>query len=234
MRTQALLLAVIIAVLIGVLALLFLNVSFFPPLGSQEGEAIDETMRLLLAIGAGIFALIVAILAYSAVRFRRRAGDTADGPPLQSNIVLVAAFFFIPAGLILWSATFGAVKLGQIEGSPTSSPLEVKVTGLQWAWTFEYPEFGVKASELYLPLGRPAVLRMTSRDVVHSFWVPEFRMKMDTLPGVETRLRITPTKAGEYKAMCAELCGLGHTLMVARAKVVTEEEFQAWVKEQKR
>ncbi len=236
MSKHVIILALVIGVLIAVAAVLLLNSSFLPSLASEQGETIDFSLKLLLAIGAGIFALIVAVLIYSAVVFRQRAGDTADGPPIQSNAFLVAAFFFIPLGLVLWSATFGAVELSEVERGPPSGEdeLVVKVTGFQWAWLFEYPELGVESGELVLPVDRSVLFKITSTDVIHSFWVPEFLVKKDAVPGMETELRVLPTRISGYRVKCAELCGLGHTTMVARVKVVAEAEFEQWVEEMRR
>jgi len=250
MRKHIFLLTLLIGGLVAASAALFLNISFLPVRASEEGKAIDHTLGLLLAIAGGMFALILVLLVYGAVLFRRRPGEEGDGRPVQSNMVLVGAFFLIPAALILWSATFGAVKLQEVSGPltgyheglkqvggplvPAERELEVKVVAFQWGWQFEYPQFGITSGELVLPAGRPVHYSLTSRDVVHSFWVPEWRVKMDTLPGMVTRLRVTPNREGQYKAVCAELCGLGHTVMAAPVKVVSEEAFQSWVRERKR
>ena len=221
--------ALLAGALVAVASVAFLNTSFLPPLASEQGKTIDFSLKLLLSMAASIFSAIVAFLVYSVLRFRRRAGDTTDGPPMQSNPWLVAAFFFIPLGLVLWSASFGAVELARVEGgSSHGEEVEVAVTAAQWAWRFKYQQ-GFTSSELWLPVDRPVLLKIASLDVIHSFWVPEFRPKIDAVPGTETRLRITPTQVGEYWARCAELCGLGHAWMVAPVKVVSEEEFQRWL-----
>jgi cytochrome c oxidase subunit 2 len=107
--------------------------------------------------------------------------------------------------------------------------MEVKVVGQQWSWRFEYPETGVVSSVLMLPEDRQALLLMESTDVIHSFWVPEFRVKQDLVPGITTEVRITPTELGDYTVRCAEVCGLQHTYMLADVKVVPEAEFNTWL-----
>jgi cytochrome c oxidase subunit II len=110
-----------------------------------------------------------------------------------------------------------------------SDPLRVEVTAQQFFWSYRYPEFGNKESDiLRLPVNRSIVLRMTSKDVIHSFWVPEFRQKSDVVPGIQTTLHITPNKVGTYPVICTELCGLGHALMRSRTIVMTDEAFQTW------
>lgn len=234
MGKHFLILALLSGVFVAVAAVIFLNVSFLPSLASEQGKTIDFSMQLLFSLAGSVFAVIVVALIYSVARFRRRAGDTGDGPPIQTNSWLVAAFFFIPLGLVLWSATFGAVELSQVEkGSSHQEELEVGVTSAQWSWLFKYPQ-GFTSTELWLPVNRPVLLKITSLDVIHSFWVPEFRPKIDAVPGMETQLRITPTQVGEYRARCAELCGLRHAFMIAPVRVVTEEEFAQWLASRQR
>jgi cytochrome c oxidase subunit 2 len=107
--------------------------------------------------------------------------------------------------------------------------LEVNVIGQQWSWRFEYPETGVVSDVLVLPQGQQALLVMESTDVLHSFWVPEFRVKQDLMPGSTTEVRITPTELGDYTVRCAEVCGLQHTYMLADVRVVPEAEFDTWL-----
>ena len=107
----------------------------------------------------------------------------------------------------------------------------VNVTAFQWNWEFEYPDYGITTNTLYLPVNQQVLLKMTSRDVIHSFWVPEFRVKQDVLPGANLvkELRITPNLPGDYKVRCAELCGGAHAAMEGPVKVVTKTDFDAWV-----
>jgi cytochrome c oxidase subunit 2 len=108
----------------------------------------------------------------------------------------------------------------------------VKVVGSQWSWKFEYPDSGITSTELYLPANKQVLLQMESTDVVHSFWVPEFRVKQDLVPGRVTQLRITPTLAGNYKVRCAELCGTSHYGMEQAVVVVDGAAFASWVADQ--
>jgi cytochrome c oxidase subunit 2 len=107
------------------------------------------------------------------------------------------------------------------------------VVAAQWSWQFEYPEYGVSASELHLPVNRPVLLKLNAVDVIHSFWVPEFRVKQDAVPGMETVLRLTPSREGSYTLLCAELCGLLHAYMTAPVSVEGEQDFLSWVQKQK-
>ncbi|MGF1672057.1 MAG: cytochrome c oxidase subunit II [Rivularia sp. (in: cyanobacteria)] len=118
------------------------------------------------------------------------------------------------------------------ENEGTEPDLVVKVTGLQYAFLFNYPESGVFSGELHLPIGQEVLLDMAANDVIHAFWVPEFRLKQDIIPGRQTQLRFTPRKAGDYKLICAELCGPYHGAMNTTVVVQTPQEFDNWVKEQ--
>jgi cytochrome c oxidase subunit 2 len=110
----------------------------------------------------------------------------------------------------------------------------VKVTGQQFTWTFEYPSEKVNSPELVLPVNRPVEFKIQSKDVIHSFWVPQFRLKSDAVPGLTTAIRLTPNKAGRYEVVCAELCGLGHSTMRQFVRVLPASEFDSWVSDQRK
>jgi cytochrome c oxidase subunit 2 len=118
---------------------------------------------------------------------------------------------------------------------PSQNAMVVKVTAFQWDWKFEYPEYGITTNELYLPLNRAVLFRMESSDVIHSFWVPEFRVKQDVVPGRVTELRITPTLITPadqtWKVRCAEICGTSHYKMERLVRVVDQTTYDAWVAE---
>ena len=109
----------------------------------------------------------------------------------------------------------------------------VNVTGQQFTWTFQYPSEKLDAKELVLPVNRPVEFRIHTKDVLHSFWVPQFRLKSDAVPGLTTKIRVTPDKEGNFEVVCAELCGIGHSTMRQFVRVVPAGEFQTWVKDQK-
>ncbi len=123
---------------------------------------------------------------------------------------------------------FGARDLGEMTAA-AQDELVVEVTGFQYGWNFTYPESGVSSSELYLPVGRQVLFKITSRDVIHSFWVPEFRIKQDAVPGRWTTLRVTPDKVGDYRIRCAEICGYAHSAMYAPVVAVEPADFEAWL-----
>jgi len=134
--------------------------------------------------------------------------------------------------MVLGMAYIGAQNLGETRRADPDA-MVVNVTGFQWGWSFEYPEYGITSKELYLPVNKQVLLKMTSRDVIHSFWVPEFRVKQDLVPGRITELRITPTMLGDtYKVRCSEICGTSHAYMENPVIVVEKVAFDAWVAEQ--
>jgi cytochrome c oxidase subunit 2 len=174
------------------------------------------------------FALIVVPMAYSLIVFRRRKGDTTDAEHMEGNTKLEIAWTLVPLFIVTAFAYIGAANLAETRRVDPDA-MVVEVTGFQWAWRFEYPEFGVTSTELHVPVGKQVLLQMTSLDVIHSFWVPEFRVKQDLVPGRLTELRITPTLEGEYKVRCAELCGTSHAYMENPVVISSQEEFDSWM-----
>ena len=163
---------------------------------------------------------------------RVRPDDESDGPPIHGHTGIEIVWTAVPTILVTIIAVLSAVVLAQND-SPKSDPLRVEVLAQQYAWQFTYPEQGgIKATNLYLPIDRSTKLVLSARDVLHSFWVPEFGQKQDAVPGVVTTIVITPTKTGEYRLICTELCGLGHALMRTRAIVLSQSDFAAWTKQQ--
>jgi cytochrome c oxidase subunit 2 len=136
----------------------------------------------------------------------------------------------IPLALVTALAIYGWIVLDDIEAKQPNE-LIVNVTGQQFAWTFDYPAEKVTSNELVLPEGRPVFFQINAKDVLHSFWVPEFRMKQDAVPGIETVTRVTPNRLGTYRVVCAELCGLGHATMRQQVRVIPPDDWEAWVKE---
>ena len=124
-----------------------------------------------------------------------------------------------------------ALGLGKSPDGEESQPLEVNVNGLQYAWIFTYPETGIVSGELHIPVDRPVKLNMTASDVLHAFWLPEFRIKQDVIPGRESLLTFTPTKIGQYPVICAELCGAYHGGMKTTLTVHTAEDYQQWLQD---
>ncbi len=213
------------------LSALFLRLDLTPPLASQEGVLVDRLLKALFVLAAVVLSLVLSFLGYSLIAFRRRPGDQEDARPVYGNVPLEITWTAIPLVIVLILGGWGSSVLINISRQPTEGAVVVEVTGRQWSWQFSYPEYGFEAAELVLPVNEPALLRLRSLDVNHGFWVPEFRVKVDVIPGVVTELRITPTETGDYQVHCAELCGTAHASMLAPARVVDQATFQAWVEQ---
>ena len=210
------------------------NVQLLPTQASAQALPIDGLFHKEFMVIAFLFSLIVVFMLYSMIVFRRKRGDTTDGPHIEGNTRLEVLWTVAPLLTVLYFAYLGGQSLADTV-RPDPQALEIKVVAQQWSWRFEYPDYGIVSTDLMMPVNKQALLRLTSNDVIHSFWVPEFRVKQDALPGGSEfirDLRITPTEIGEYKVRCAELCGQQHAYMLAPVKVISQQDFDAWVAEQ--
>jgi cytochrome c oxidase subunit 2 len=186
-----------------------------------------------------VFVLVTVVICFSVLNFRMRPGEEhLDGPPIHGNTRLEVIWTAIPAILIVGLVTYAYVVLRDIEKSPAlaagAKERVVRVFGEQFAWTFAYNEGGrqFRSAQLYLPANESVKFEIQSRDVIHSFWVPDFRMKIDAVPGITTSYRVTPkvSAIGAHQIVCAELCGLGHAFMRQTAHVMRKPDFDAWVR----
>ncbi|MFN2201328.1 MAG: cytochrome c oxidase subunit II [Caldilineaceae bacterium] len=221
----------LIAIGTGVMYWLLDTVLALPVEASRQASVVDGVVNLHLILIAFLFSLVVVFMLYSVVAFRRRPGDDGDGEHFEGHSLLEVVWTVVPLIVVVIFGYIGIVTLNDIT---QAAPNEVKVnvTGFQWSWSFEYPEDGFLSTELVLPVDRQARMLMNSRDVIHSFWIPEMRMKQDLVPGKETTLVFTPTLIGEYKLRCAELCGLSHYSMLATVRIVSQEDYDAWLADQ--
>jgi cytochrome c oxidase subunit 2 len=205
-------------------------VGLMPVEASAQAKVIDRLFNLHITIISFLFSLIVVFLLYSVVVFRRKPGDTSDGDHLEGHTGLEIAWTLAPLATVLLFAGLGAQALADTR-RPEPNAFVVKVIARQWSWSFEYPDSGVTSTSLNLPANRQVVLQLTSEDVIHSFWVPEFRVKQDALPGdkLVKELRVTPSRIGDYKVRCAELCGRQHAYMESPVVVMSAADFDAWI-----
>lgn len=222
-----------ILVIIGTLVLRWLlNIIFaLPSASSLEALSIDTLSSAHFWMISLLFSLIMVLMLYAAVVFRREPDDEEDGPHIHGNTTLEITWTIIPLIIVLAFGVWGSFMLIDITRAEPGE-MRVGVVGQQWAWSFNYPEYGdFTSGELVLPVNQPVVFEMITRDVIHSFWVVEFRVKQDLLPGSVQELRITPIEEGEYKVRCAEICGQLHSNMLAPVRVVSQAEFDAWIEE---
>ena len=225
----------IVAVLIvigSIVAYVLLESIYALPLAaSEEADGIDALFRGHFILISFLFALVVVFLLYSVVVFRRRPDEPEDveGDHFHGHTGLEIVWTIIPLMLVVVFGVWGARLLTDII-APDEDEITINVVGQQWSWRFEYPEHGdITSDELVLPVHQPVRLEMTSIDVLHSFWVPEFRLKQDAVPGRWTELRVKPTETGDYRLRCAELCGYAHAAMISRVVVVEPAAFEAWL-----
>jgi cytochrome c oxidase subunit 2 len=205
---------------------------WLPPDASRERGRIDFVFWFVVGICILIFAIVVAVLLYSVVKFRAAPDDLSDGPPIHGHTGLEIVWTLIPTILVTAIGIVSAIVLSQNDAQG-KDVFRVNVTAQQFAWSFSYPEAkNLTTGTLRLPVNRSIELSFRALDVIHSFWVPEFGQKQDTVPGLNTHLHITPDKIGTYPVICTELCGLGHATMRTTAIVMSQAAFDTWLKGQ--
>jgi len=211
-----------------------LLIDWFPVQASGEAKKIDTLWDVLIVASVPVFVLVQTIVLYSVWKFRMKPGEELkDGPPIHGNTRLEIIWTAIPAILLVGLCSYAYVVLHDIEDASADASMNVRVVGEQFTWNFWYPGEGggkeVRTSELYLPVGTEVKFTVQSKDVIHDFWVPAFREKIDAVPGIDTHYAVETTRAGNYPVVCAELCGLGHSTMRQTAHVVSKQEFDSWL-----
>lgn len=210
---------------------------YLPLAAAEEADIVDEAFEALVYMGIPVCAFVFATVAYSFIRFRRSGQDFEDGPPVWGNRGVIGGWVAITTALtvlvIIYPGIVGLLELR--EGDHTPDDLVVQVEGSRWVWKVTYPDQDVVSfTEMVLPAGQKTKFEVTATDVLHSFWVPAFRMKIDAVPGRTTTIRITPDRTGSdaddsgFRLQCAELCGLGHYVMRIPVRVVEMDEFRNW------
>ena len=231
------------------------NINLLPIGASVNAPIYDELFQVLFTIGTILFVGIVGLLVFSLVRFRRRVGEIGDGVAIEGNLPLEIFWTAVPAVVVLFVGLYsydiydrmggmvplahdhlgeaheervwGGISSGSIDAG-VANALPIDVTAMQFAFLFHYPEGDIISGELHVPAGRPVTLRMEAKDVIHAFWVPEFRLKQDVIPGQPTQLSFTPTREGRYPIVCAELCGPYHGGMRSTVVVEAPDAWDAW------
>ena len=232
---------------------------WLPESVTTTAPEIDRLFYAVLWITGAIFVLVQGTLLVFLVLYRRREGRQAGY--IHGNQLVEIIWTVIPAGILIFLATYSQRVWSQVRGSPPPPDLQVEITAQQFAWNIHYPgadgKFGrtdpklvddaaanyigldrsdpparddlVTQNQLHLPVGKTVLIHLKSKDVIHSFFVPQFRMKLDAVPGITGHLWLSATKAGHYEIACAELCGLGHYRMRGFLVIESPEEFQAWL-----
>ncbi len=221
--------SVLVVVATYLVHLLLHAIYILPQAASSQAGPIDQLFAAHFWLISFLFSLVVVFMGYAIFVFRRKPGEEGEGEYTHGNTTLEVTWTVLPLILVIGFGVWGSQVLINIT-APAPNEMVIKVTGQQWDWSFEYPEQkGVKSNELVLPINQPVRLEMQALDVLHSFWLPEFRVKQDLVPGRTTILRITPTQTGNFELRCAEICGMSHSGMRRPVRVVSSAEFDAWV-----
>jgi cytochrome c oxidase subunit 2 len=223
----------IVAAAIGIV--IGLLIPWFPPAAAKQAHPIDTLYYVLIIVTVPVFVLVTTIVLFSAWRWRARPGEERlDGPPIHGNTRLEVIWTALPSTLIAALVVYAAIVLHDI-GVKKPNEMTVNVTGQQFEWTFQYPSYNdaagqpIVAAQLYLPINRPVVFEIHAVDVIHTFWVPAFRLQEDAVPGITTSFRATPDRLGTYDVVCNQLCGYGHSTMRTTLHIVTAARFKAWL-----
>ena len=238
------------------------NVNLLPDEASINAPIYDELFKILFIIGLIIFIGMTIAVIYSLFKFRKRNDQIGDGIALEGNLSLEIVWTIIPSIIVLLIGLYSYNIYDRMGGmkelnhnhemmssntekiwagiSQTSdneiaiNNLSIEVSAMQFAFLFNYPKGNFISGELHVPVDQKVSMKMESKDVIHAFWVPEFRIKQDIIPGQPTILNFTPTKVGKYPIICAELCGPYHGGM--RASIIVEEEsdYNEWFNKNKK
>jgi len=232
------------------------TINLLPIDASINAPIYDELFKVLFTIGIILFVGITGLLIFSLIRFRRRSDQIGDGVAIEGNLPLEIFWTAVPAIVVLFVGLYsydiydrmggmvplahdhmggmheeriwGGISSGSVGSEMVPDVLPIEVTAMQFAFLFHYPDGDITAGELHVPADRPVTLRMDSKDVIHAFWVPEFRLKQDIIPGQPTQLSFTATRPGRYPIVCAELCGPYHGGMRSTVVVDEADEWQTW------
>ncbi|MFB3779245.1 MAG: cytochrome c oxidase subunit II [Bryobacteraceae bacterium] len=198
-----------------------------PVEGSLYARKVDNLYLFITFLSAFFFLLICGLLTVFILRYRRRRPDEVT-PHITENFKLEMVWTIIPLFLVMVIFFWGFHGYMEATVAPADA-LEIQVTAKRWLWQFEYPGGTRTINEIHVPVGKPVKLIMSSEDVIHSFYVPSFRVKSDVLPSRYTELWFTPTREGMHTIFCAEYCGRGHSDMSGKIWVDSESQYQEWL-----
>lgn len=217
------------------LIVFFRQVNWFPEEWAQEAEVVDDAMSLLQDLGSPVMALVLAVMTWSVIGWRSSGATREDGPNQRTNKVLVTTWMVITTGLAIYVLINpGFIGLAEIRGEPNSDYV-IALEGQQFSWTVTYPNGATAVDELVVPSEMRVRYDVISKDVLHSFWVPAFRVKIDAIPGVSTNVFATAEGEGtieddpNLRIQCAELCGAGHASMAMPIRIVSDAEWNEYI-----
>ena len=218
--------AIMLVVGIITFGVIFL-IPWLPAQASVEAQRTDQLIWFMTIVSGVIFTIVASFVIYSAWAFRAAPDDESDGPPTHGNTTLEIVWTAIPIVLVAVIAGWSILIIHRNE-APQKVQDVVHVKAWQYSWEFDYPSIGVSSGDLHVPVGTQVKVNINSFDVIHGFWVPQFRLQMDAVPGITTHLLFTPNRVGTYQVICNELCGEGHAQMRARVFVQTPADYAAW------
>ena len=216
--------------LTAAMSAVMLSINWDGQQASTAAPKIDQLLDVMIVLSSFVFSLVIVMLFYALWKFKAKPGDESDGEPIHGNTRLEVAWTLIPTIIVLFAGGYSWKILDEIE-EPAKNPITVDVFSQQYAWSFGYPgkDFAYSQGELHVPVDRQVHFKMHAQDVIHSFWVPEWRIKKDNVPGITTTAIVTPDKIGTYQLICTELCGFGHASMRAKVVVESPSDFRKWV-----
>ena len=231
LRSRHTVLLLVIAIVIGgATSAVAVFVDWIPVQASEQAGRVNHLMWFVVWSSVAIFTLVATVVLYSAIRFRAKPGDESDGPPTHGNTKVEIVWTVAPAILLAVVAVWAYLVLSDNEAL-AKDRVVINVTAQQFAWEFYYPAGQVGSGDLHVPLGKQVELKMVSKDVIHDFYVVQFRVKQDVVPGITTKVVFNPDRLGTFQVICAELCGVGHGVMRSRVIVQTPDEYEAWLKD---
>ncbi len=205
------------------------EIALFPDQASTTAHAVDGLLYFLLIVCGSMGLLVAFLLIYFSIRYRRRPGDVATHPPVIPSRALEWFWTVSPLAIFVVMFIWGALVYVRAYSAPADAT-PVYCVGKQWMWKFQHPEGQREINTLHVPGGRPVKLLLTSEDVIHSFFVPAFRVHMDVLPDRYTSVWFHATRPGTYHLFCSQYCGTGHAEMVGSVVVMESAEYQDWLK----
>src|SRR5687767_7226820 len=206
---------------------MFTNLPFFPQQASVQAGQVDAVYFFMVAVAAFFSLLIAFLIVFFAVKYRRR-NDEQIGVAIHGSLPLELLWTFIPFGIVMVMFAWGAKVFFDLYRPPAGA-MEIFVVGKQWMWKVQHADGQREINELHVPVGRPVKLMMGSEDVIHSYYIPAFRVKADVIPGRYNSMWFTATKPGRYHLFCAEYCGTKHSGMIGWVTAMEPADFQAWL-----
>jgi cytochrome c oxidase subunit 2 len=206
---------------------MFKNLPFFPDQASAQAAQVDAIYFFMVAVTAFFSLLIAALVVVFAIKFRRRH-ENEIGVAIHGSIALELLWSFIPLAIAMVMFAWGAKVFFDLYRPPAGA-MEIFVVGKQWMWKAQHADGMREINELHVPIGRPVKLIMGSEDVIHSYYIPAFRVKADVIPGRYNSLWFTATKPGRYHLFCAEYCGTKHSGMIGYVTAMEPADYQAWL-----